>query len=68
MSSASDEVSEAEAETEIKINAEDVSKLQNQMQFITALEDCFASPENRELDAFNKIDIRDGENAQTKRL
>ena len=67
MSNASDEVSEAEAETEneteIKINAEDVSKLQNQMQFITALEDCFASPENRELDAFDKIDIRDGENA-----
>lgn len=63
MSNASDEVSEAEAETEIKINAEDISKLQNQMQFITALKDCFASPENRELDAFDKIDIRDGENA-----
>lgn len=63
MSNASDKMSEAEAETEIKINAEDISKLQNQMQFITALEDCFTSPENRELDTFDKIDIRNGENA-----
>jgi len=67
MSNTSDEASEAEAETETEneteINAEDVAKLQNQMQFITALEDCFASPENRELDAFDKIDVRDGANA-----
>lgn len=49
--------------SDAKINADDIAKFQNQLCFLTALSDCFKDNESRELDAFEKVEIKDGENA-----
>lgn len=49
--------------SDAKINADDIAKFQNQLCFLTALSDCFKDSESRELDAFEKVEIKDGENA-----
>lgn len=48
---------------EAKFNADDLAKMQNRMRFVTALHDCFKPLDDRDLDAFDEIQVNNGENA-----
>ena len=54
---------ESDSEFDESMDLNELAEVQNKLCFITALSDCFRDPEDRELDAFDKIEINNGGNA-----